>query len=364
MGALLPTDDWGFVGLTINAKYMIPCLAWQAERAVLLTALTGEDIGAGSFNEQEELGEPEELTGYPRVHTLPGIFQPYRDQRGYGTALYTALAVVAKLNSDETVDVSEYKEPGVSSWRPREQPAEDWWTAAKARGDATHVREVVPATARFHGSSSDDDAKPQLIPVKGFTGRDNTDVLEYEIDFEYGYFKEGEADLYTFARADEKNLVVAMVSEPSLRVPAPVGLGLDALYPEELGQSITDANKKLFAAINTGYLREHRNGRVAFDALMRFGRVIGVAPRDLKRMEYRFDTGMDVEPDPAAAPKRRRSRKATPNPDYEQNETSYRVKLYGNAIRANPDDESLLNEARSLIEERVTLGLDEYAEDV
>lgn len=365
--------EWNFVGMTVAPKHAYPCMVWQNQVQVMITTVTGRLIGTGYFHtvpdvEHDRHGPPEELTGYPRVHTTPGVLGEFREMKSFGTALYTGLALVAKLNSEDRVEnVSDYKEPGVSSWRPREEPAELWWQRAKERGDAEHVKGTLAREAEFEGSDADDDAKPELIPVEGFTGRKPAEVMSYEIRFQYGYFQEQEADIYTFDTANEKNLVLVMVETPKVQVWEPQNVGIDALNMRDLVSSIAEVNLPLFAALNVGFLRdEGANGSLAFEALFKIGKKLGLSAEELARLTYRYERGTDVEAEATKQEKKavrrapRRRTTARPNGIYQEN--SWRVKLYG--ARPNPNEPALLTEAQRLVEGRVDLGLDEYQDDV
>jgi len=137
--------EWNLSGLTIlgmvaNPKTLEPALVVTDGEYVSLRALFAEDvlfrIGRGYFEESETA--PSQITDLPRSHTPDGV--KIRG-RGWGTSLYTGLALAAHQEYERVVDIkSSTRGDGIcSETETRSREADVWWKKALSLGLADQV---------------------------------------------------------------------------------------------------------------------------------------------------------------------------------------------------------------------------------
>ena len=134
--ATAPRENFSLSGLTVlglvaNPKTHEPALVVTDGEYVSIRSLSESAplrrLGRGYYEEQ--YNDPEELTGYPRSHTPDGVVIK---GKGWGTALYTALALGAHQETNDLVKIKmRGSGDGISSWTDnRSNEADKWWASA------------------------------------------------------------------------------------------------------------------------------------------------------------------------------------------------------------------------------------------
>jgi hypothetical protein len=131
------------IGIVANPKTHEPALVVTDGEYVSLRGLKEasplQRLGRGYY--EEHSNEPSQFTGLPRSHTPDGVLIK---GKGWGTALYTALALGAHQCNEDLVEIEMYKPgDGICSWTDnRSAEADKWWAAAVKIGLADqHVEE-------------------------------------------------------------------------------------------------------------------------------------------------------------------------------------------------------------------------------
>jgi hypothetical protein len=133
-------ESWSLSGLTViglvaNPKTHEPALVVTDGEYVSLRGLSGQSplqrLGRGYY--EEHRNEPSRVTDFPRSHTPDGVLIK---GKGWGTSLYTALALGAHQTAEELVEIAMYKPGnGICSWtNDRSAEADRWWEAAVKLG--------------------------------------------------------------------------------------------------------------------------------------------------------------------------------------------------------------------------------------
>lgn len=123
-----------FYALVVNPRSgrIAQCIL-QNPSSVILADLSSGDIGEGEWN--QSMGQPsEDVTGMPRVHLLSGV---HPQGEGWGTALYTALAVGAAAHAEGVLPLAQMRTVGrgvSSDPADRSELASAWWDRAVAAG--------------------------------------------------------------------------------------------------------------------------------------------------------------------------------------------------------------------------------------
>lgn len=145
--------DDAFIGVVVNPKTKAPIYVvrprrtertidiFAAEEApfdVLGSAnpIVYEVKGTGYLNDDRDYAGPTEVSGLPRSHTPSGVGEK---GSGYGTALYTALALLATAGYEREITLPNLigRGPGVSSTPSddtRSESADAWWSGSLRRG--------------------------------------------------------------------------------------------------------------------------------------------------------------------------------------------------------------------------------------
>ncbi len=130
-------DDWAF-GIIVNPKSGVPFHVTKEHGGsyIRIRAQDGRSIGDGYLDDGDsDYSRVAEATGCPRTHTPGGV----RERGGgYGTVLYSALALWAHAGLGETCVSS------AGDWSGgRSSSASDWWDAAVDRGFAERVQHSI-----------------------------------------------------------------------------------------------------------------------------------------------------------------------------------------------------------------------------
>lgn len=137
-------ENWSIAGLTVigivaNPKTNEPALVVTDGEFVSLRGLKASNplqrLGRGYY--EERTNDPARITGFPRSHTPDGVLVK---GKGWGTSLYTALALGAHQTEEDLVEIAMYKPSngtgnGISSWtNDRSAEADKWWAVALEMG--------------------------------------------------------------------------------------------------------------------------------------------------------------------------------------------------------------------------------------
>lgn len=130
-------DDWAF-GIIVNPKSGVPFHVTKEHGGsyIRIRAQDGRSIGDGYLDDGDsDYSRVAEATGCPRTHTPGGV----RERGGgYGTVLYSALALWAHAGLGETCVSS------AGDWSGgRSSSARHWWDAAVDRGFAERVQHSI-----------------------------------------------------------------------------------------------------------------------------------------------------------------------------------------------------------------------------
>lgn len=129
-------ESWSIAGLTViglvaNPKTHEPALVVTDGEYVSIRGLKASDplqrLGRGYFGENRD--EPSDITGLPRSHAPEGVLIK---GKGWGTALYTGLALGAHQSYEDLIEIMMWKKgDGICSWtNNRSLDADKWWDAA------------------------------------------------------------------------------------------------------------------------------------------------------------------------------------------------------------------------------------------
>jgi len=200
---LKPPELWSLSGLTViglvaNPKTHEPALVVTDGTYVSLRGLKEADpllrLGRGYY--EEHRNEPSEVTGLPRSHTPDGVLVK---GKGWGTALYTALALGAHQCDEDLVEIEMWKSgDGICSWTDnRSAEADRWWDAAVRIGLADQKTEEE--------TEKDEDVALDLSPSDLARFVDEGEVVyvnTVSVDIEKTIEKT--VELYTYKEAADK----------------------------------------------------------------------------------------------------------------------------------------------------------------
>lgn len=138
------------IGVVCNPRTHEPLLVVTDGTYVSLRSLKQVDLGRrlGRGYYEDRSNNPSNITGLPRSHTPDGVAIK---GKGYGTALYSALALGAHLALEHWVKIDMYEEgDGICSWTDdRSSEADTWWSQAVKKGLAE--QKVEEDTEREEG---------------------------------------------------------------------------------------------------------------------------------------------------------------------------------------------------------------------
>jgi len=215
-------ENWSIAGLTVlgvvaNPKTHEPALVVTDGEYVSLRGLGASDplrrLGRGYYEEQ--YNEPEELTGYPRSHTPDGVVIK---GKGWGTALYTALALGAHQETNDLVKIKmRGSGDGISSWtNNRSAEADTWWAAAVKMGLAQSEERTE--------TEKEENVDLELSPSDLDRFVDEGEVVyvnSVSVDIEKTIEKV--VEVLEYDRADNRHLVCA-----AMNVKVPKGVSVEA----------------------------------------------------------------------------------------------------------------------------------------
>lgn len=241
------------LGIVANPKTREPLLVLTDGTWVSIRSLAAKTeivkIGVGYYETGSgKYAESAEFTGYPRAHTADGVTVK---GKGYGTALYTALALGAALTDDEAVEIDMYKNnQGISSWTDnRSTSADDWWKAANKRKlTATEVEEIEEKEENVDIDLDADDLN-KVASVDGTITYVNTVNVDIEKTEERTY------DVYLWGSAVDHNLIVC---EFVVEVPDGADLGwlFDILIDKDDEATVLRVDPIALAALDVRELSE------------------------------------------------------------------------------------------------------------
>ena len=133
-----------FLGFVVNPRDQEPVSASTDGRHVAVRSLLSDPplaaIGRGYYDMTSygESDAAERATGYPRVHTPDGVTPR---GAGYGTCLYTALALAAYLQENHGLRLqTKTRGEGICSESENRSPSADaWWDRAVDKGLASRT---------------------------------------------------------------------------------------------------------------------------------------------------------------------------------------------------------------------------------
>jgi hypothetical protein len=208
------------IGLVANPKTHEPALVVTDGTYVSLRSLSAADplrrLGRGYY--EEHSNEPSQITGLPRSHTPDGVLIK---RKGWGTALYTALALGAHQCDQELVEIEMFRSGGgICSWTDnRSAEADKWWDAAVKLGLAD--QQVEEETEK------DEDVDLNLSPSDLDRFVDEGEVVyvnSVSVDIEKTIEKTVELYKYTEASRRRHLAYVAMSVEVPKGISVPASL--------------------------------------------------------------------------------------------------------------------------------------------
>ena len=249
------------VGLLLNPKYFEVGIGIYGnpsfEEATSVVSAVNTDVIAEGWiekNPRNSYSIPAMISGYPRVHSYPGLKDKYKSIKGWGTPLYVCAATAAELDARGVIsllDGTVGSKAGVCSWDNAEggrmEPANEWWDKALERKLSTRTEMCAN------------------LPRKGKV----CDVI----------------DVMTYKSAVSQNLVVAL---PSRLEPYTL-----PFWNFRRDDRLEGVNKKVLAIVNTGYLAKERDGLGAMKRLVYMAERAGMTKKQITSMIDRYNQGVD-----------------------------------------------------------------------
>ena len=264
-------------------------------------------IDHGEYSDDYSLSA--RLTGFPRVHALPGVTDKYQ-RKGWGTALYCCASAAAYLNANDWLAFARGTEgdgPGVSSMSGapggRSDEADKWWVRAKAAGlveseekcsDDEEEEEDFSFSERRTSSEFDEAV---LEEVKRLVDDDFSEVSSFRVEGTGQKTVAGECrsiDKLLFSTIWAKGLVVATADENlrlSINDTAPL---LYQWQSEDMEDHLDDVAPDVLRLVNTGYLAMKPHGRDALEQLLYMARKAGLSQQDISSMIDRYNAKVDA----------------------------------------------------------------------
>lgn len=270
--------------------------------SVTLYGLNGDVIAQGALDDGSYGAKytlPAELSGYPRVHTNPGVEAPFRAEKGWGTCLYAGAALTAHLGMNSKVPLDKVfgdREGVCSDAKSRSSSASRWWDAARdAYGLA--VEENVCGVA---GEESRTFASPHTRrndaaienALNEMVSDTISEVTEWELTVRYSVEKCIDVDVLTYRAVARAGLILSVGSGKET-----VGNSFVYLGDAELLRDFGDVSLPVMRAVNVGYLRGFgkAEGDDAMERLVRLTIHAGGTQADVDSMVERYNAGVDPD---------------------------------------------------------------------
>ena len=275
----------------------------RKDSSVTLYGLNGDVIAQGALDDGSYGAKytlPAELSGYPRVHTNPGVEAPFRAEKGWGTCIYAGAALTAHLGMNSKVPLDKVfgdREGVCSDAKSRSSSASRWWaTARNAYGLA--VEENVCGAAgeeegQFSSSGAGRNAKRAIEDVLGEVVSETvSDVRSWELTATYTIEKCIDVDVLTYDSVSDAGLILSVGSGKETGGNSFVYLG-DA----ELLRDFGDVSLPVMRAVNVGYLRGFGKSEAddAMENLVRLTIHAGGTQADVDSMVERYNAGVDAD---------------------------------------------------------------------
>lgn len=290
--------------------------------AVKVYDLDGDEVALGAldrgqYKNASETLAPARLSGYPRVHTDPGVSAAYRQQRGWGTCLYAGAALAAHLIQDGVVARPGGlvgTKAGVSSeTSTRSRAADRWWTLAAEQHGIAERENICGDTGETSGELTSERAGRRGNEAAAALVDSFVDGVSEVLEWTMTYRARGggcmDVDVLPWRRVVGAGLVLAEGSG------APAGTNAFWAWSSGEVAEMGRASLPVLRALNVGHMaRWDRDvARGAMDNLVRLALASGAAAEDVDGMVERFNAGADpgAPPyDPGSAPKPNRPRYA------------------------------------------------------
>jgi len=327
---------------------------------ISLFLLNGQEIATGYFDEGE-FPASYLITGYPRVHTTPGVFDRRMRSLGYGSPLYYALALASEMHRIKRLDMPKAAGrmgAGISSTSAdsREEPANDWWDRAvdrfglAKRGVGCVRHEVNLLSARDASAAEREAAKNAALEL-GIAEYGKAEVSLYGSPGSYeAVVKLCGIPFETMAySAVDKYVAVKIIPEKKIDNKKTFEGLADVPKPW------FKANKEVLLCANVGELQQLL-GNEALPVMVRLIEALEAAKATTAEVEEfttRFERGIDAwcKPQKSAAGVRMPSGAIRPSA------TTFDVLCYRNRGAIEPLDHTL---AYNVAQRRMRCGWDSY----
>lgn len=265
------------LGLTVNPRNKQLLLVTTDGANVGIRSLDGKHFRHGSgYYDTTHHGasdRAEEETGYPRSHTPKGA---HPKGAGFGTSLYSALALGAYLTEDGDVDIDmNTKGSGIcSESEGRSADADYWWDAAVRRGLAERVtsegEEVCDEYVNVTDRVTAEDINMILSDEErvSYVNEINVDICKSGEDLQI--------DHLNYSDAFNSDLVIA---ELIVEIPKDIRVGTELRYIMEatrdgdahfkdanpdalLAASVIDLSGEAVMLLSLAYAREGRESNI------------------------------------------------------------------------------------------------------
>jgi hypothetical protein len=173
-----------FYALVVNPRggRIAQCIL-QSSYDIAIADMRSGDIGGGEWN--TSMGErSEHVTGMPRVHLSGGV-SPAGE--GWGTVLYTALAVGAAAHAEGVLPLARMRTAGrgiSSDPAGRSESASAWWDRAIAAGLAYRDESDADIDGSAFDAYPEENARARHLLLARFPNPEEgvTDWWDYEVD--------------------------------------------------------------------------------------------------------------------------------------------------------------------------------------
>lgn len=290
-------------GLVVNPRNKEPVLVVTDGENVGIRSLKASTLffrhGTGYYDTtgHGKSKEAENLTGYPRSHTPSGSTPR---GAGYGTSLYTALALGAYLQNNGHAEIQmDVEGDGISSESEgRSREADAWWDAAHARGltdrETQEGEAEVEEYVDLDMSPSDLESCASLDEGQTITYVNKVSVdlekpgEELTVDF-YRYYSRGEASAYG---ADLVPVEFKMNDTNEDKIPEDIPRGSELRWLYELAYNDTDfwgdANKTALLALDVRELDKDAMKLISLAYLK-----ADLGDKELDALWYRWQNNLD-----------------------------------------------------------------------
>ncbi len=275
----------------------------RKDSSVTLYGLNGDVIAQGALDDGSYGAKytlPAELSGYPRVHTNPGVEAPFRAEKGWGTCLYAGAALTAHLGMNSKVPLDKVfgdREGVCSDAKSRSSSASRWWDAARDSYGLAVEENVCGAAGEeereFSSSTAGRNAKRAIEDVLGEVVSDTiSDVIEWQLTAKYNVEKCIDVDVLTYRAVDRAGLILSVGSGKETG-----GQSFVYLDEADLLRDFGDVSLPVMRAVNVGYLRGFgkAEGDDAMERLVRLTIHAGGTQADVDSMVERYNAGVDPD---------------------------------------------------------------------